>query len=457
MNFGVNKFLKNTKDASLSTIYTVRELTDGIKRVFDAQFPFVWVKGEVSNLSRPGSGHIYFSLKDNDALLNCVWFKGNQREKDGFDPLTGEVFEDGPRPSLAETLANGQQILCAGNLSVYAQRGSYQLTVSLVQDDGRGALYAAFEALKKKLMAKGYFAPERKRELLYDPQRVAVITAPTGAAIHDFLRIAHNRGTGGHIRIYPSLMQGEGAAEGMCEALKLIAKQGWAEVIVLIRGGGSIEDLWAFNDETLAEAIFNSPIPVLAGIGHEPDVCLADMTADVRAATPSHAAQLLWPEREELMQYVDGLEMALNDAINDKIHDASQLLQMRERALQWLSPLNIWQRQADKLENFQLRLGHCVQNLLEKNQIKLENLNSALPMALNRYEDRLSNTLEGYSLRLMAQNPLAPLERGYALLRDGDGHVLTSIAQIDVGQNVHMSVLDGEISAIVHDKSAKTR
>ncbi len=439
----------------MSTIYTVRELTEGIKRVFDAQFPFVWVKGEVSNLSRPSSGHIYFSLKDNDALLNCVWFKNSQREKEGFDPLTGEVFEDGPRPSLAETIANGQQILCAGNLSVYAQRGSYQLTVALIQDDGRGALYAAFEALKTKLMAKGYFAPERKRELVYNPRKVAVVTAKSGAAIHDFLRIAANRGIGSHIRIYPTLVQGEGAAKNMAETLQSIAKQAWADVIVLIRGGGSLEDLWAFNEECLAEAIFNSPIPILAGIGHEPDVSLADMTADVRAATPSHAAQLLWPEREELMQYVDGLEMALDDAINQKIQHYAQSLHMREQALQWLSPLNTWQRQEESLSNFQARLTHCAQSLFEKNQTKLDNLSAALPLALSRHAERLHNTLEGYSVRLLAANPLAPLERGYALLRTDKGRVVSSINEVQVGQSVHMSLIDGELVANVQDKKSQ--
>ncbi len=441
----------------MSTIYTVKELTEGIRRALDAQFPFVWVKGEVSNLSRPGSGHIYFSLKDNDSLLNCVWFKGNQREKDGFDPLTGEVFEDGPRPSLADTLENGQQILCAGNIAVYAQRGSYQLTVSLVQDDGRGALYAAFEALKKKLSAKGYFAEERKRELLYNPKKVAVVTAPSGAVIQDFLRIANNRGTGSHIRIYPTLVQGEGAGASMTAALQTIAKQAWAEVIVLIRGGGSLEDLWAFNDEGLAEAIFNSPIPVLAGIGHEPDFCLADMTADVRAATPSHAAQLLWPLRDELMQYIDGLDMALNDAINDKMHDYINVVKSHEQALQWLSPLNIWQRQEERLSNFQIRLEQCVQNLLDKNQVKLDSFTSALPLVFTRYEEKINATLESYNLRLLAQNPLAPLERGYALLQTQEGHVVSSINQVEAGQSVHMALLDGEIVAKIQEKMPKTR
>ncbi len=438
----------------MSSIFTVKELTASLKRLLDAQFPFVWVKGEVSNLSRPSSGHLYFSLKDSDAILNCVWFKNNQRTEDGFDPLTGEVFSDGPRPSMAASLVNGQQILCAGNLSVYAQRGSYQLTVSLVQDDGRGALYAAFEALKGKLMAQGYFNVERKRPLKYNPKRVAIITAPSGAAIHDFLRLASNRGTGAHIRIYPTLVQGDGAAKAMSEAVQFIVKQAWADVIVLIRGGGAIEDLWAFNEECLAKAIFESSIPVLAGIGHEVDVTLADMTADVRAATPSHAAQILWPEREELMQYIDGLELGLNDAIHDKLDSCAQGLKMREQALQWLSPLRIWQRQEERVNNLHERLIRCAQHVLDKNELKLNNYADILPETLSRYEQRLHNLMQGYTLRLKALSPIAPLERGYALLRSDNGQVLSTIEDVKIGQCVHMTLLDGQISAKVQEKNS---
>ncbi len=439
----------------MSTIFSVKELTDNIRRLFDAQFPFVWVKGEVSNLSRPSSGHIYFSLKDNDALLNCVWFKKNQRASEGFDPLTGEVFSDGPRPSLAQTITNGQQILCAGNISVYAQRGNYQLTVAIVQDDGRGALYAAFEALKTKLMAKGYFDTQRKRPLIYNPKRVAVITAPTGAAIHDFLTIADDRGTGAHIRIYPTLVQGEGAALAMSEVIKLIVEQGFAEVIVLIRGGGSLEDLWAFNEECLADAIYNSPIPVLAGVGHEVDVCLADMTADVRAATPSHAAQLLWPEREELMQYVDGLEMALTDALDDKVQLCAQRLAQAEQAIKWLSPLRMWQRQDDALKSLEARLMHSGQNFFDKHNEILNRYIDTLPTSFTRYVERKHTLLEGYNLGLKACSPLGPLARGYALLKTDSGRVLSSVEQVNVGSSVHMTLLDGEIIANVQEKSTK--
>lgn len=193
------------------SILTVRQLTAQIKDAVESGFPYVWVRGEVTNVSRPSSGHIYFSLKDENALLQAVWFKGSQKERETFDPLTGEVFEDGPRMSLAGTLRNGQQVICAGRLTVYAPRGGYQLVVELAQDSGEGQLHLALEALKRKLAEKGYFSLERKRPIPEHPHRVAVITAPSGAAIRDFLRLSGERGTGCEIRIHPVPVQGDDA------------------------------------------------------------------------------------------------------------------------------------------------------------------------------------------------------------------------------------------------------
>ena len=250
------------------SILTVRQLTAQIKDAVESGFPYVWVRGEVTNVSRPSSGHIYFSLKDENALLQAVWFKGSQKERETFDPLTGEVFEDGPRMSLARTLRNGQQVICAGRLTVYAPRGGYQLVVELAQDSGEGQLHLALEALKRKLAEKGYFSLERKRPIPEHPHRVAVITAPSGAAIRDFLRLSGERGTGCEIRIHPVPVQGDDAPPCIAEALDDENRRGWADVLVLIRGGGSLQDLWAFNDERVAGAVYRSRIPVVAGIGH---------------------------------------------------------------------------------------------------------------------------------------------------------------------------------------------
>ncbi len=480
----------------MSNIFTVKQLTTNIKGNLEKHFPFVWVKGEVSNLARPSSGHLYFSLKDNDALLNCVWFKNSQRSEEKFDPLTGEVFEDGPRPSMAHTLANGQEILCAGSVSVYAPRGSYQLIVTLAQEGGRGALYAAFEALKLKLEGQGFFAQARKRPLPPNPRRIAVITAPTGAAIHDFLRIADTRGTGSSIDIYPVPVQGDAAAPAIAKAFERIAESmGTAQapqIIVLIRGGGSLEDLWAFNEEAVAHAIFTSPLPVIAGIGHEVDISMADLTADVRAATPTHAAQLLWPLREEYMQRLDGLEMALQDAGEALLQSLYEKLQHKEQALKWLSPEQAWQRKEDELKQFVQKLQWYKDKILERKERELQALEQKLPTLVQNYEQvhtqldsiqmrlwhglervlaraeqnfarheyalpplmrrqltQWESALQKLELELKAYDPMAPLGRGYALVKDAQGQILRSVQDIQAGQDISLQVADGGLAATV--------
>ena len=439
----------------MSSILTVRELTDSLRRAVEGHFPFVWVKGEVSNLSRPGSGHLYFSLKDSEALLHCVWFKGQQRGPERFDPLTGEVFEDGPRPSPALGMENGQEFLCAGRLSVYAPRGSYQLVVELAQPAGQGALHAAFAALRQKLAAQGYFLQERKRPLPRNPLRVAVITAPTGAVIHDFLRIADTRGHGAEIRIHPVPVQGETAAPAIAAALHAANAEGWAEVIVLIRGGGSLEDLWAFNEECVAAAVFQSRLPVLAGIGHEVDISMADMTADVRAATPTHAAQLLWPARDELVQQADAWEGALREAVQRFWERQERAWQRQEQALNWLSPARSLARQEEKFQARLEKLLRCGRDLTGRHTGPLAFVVQHLPVAAERWLHRAESRAERLDLGLVAHSPLAPLERGYALVRDARGAVLRSVHDKKIGDLVHIHVHDGVLDATLthcHEK-----
>ncbi|MDR2076292.1 MAG: exodeoxyribonuclease VII large subunit, partial [Desulfovibrio sp.] len=227
-------------------IYTVSALTEAVRNALEGTFPFVWVRGQVVNLARPQSGHLYFSLRDEESSLAAVWFKGQQKDNDRFDPLTGEVYEDGPRPGPAASLENGQELICAGRLRLYAPRGIYQLVVEMAQKTGLGRLHEEFERLRRHLAGLGYFAPERKRPLPENPARVAVITAPTSAALTDFLRIAQDRGTGACLHIHPSPVQGDAAPAGLIAALERVIAEGWAQVVVFLRGGGSLEDLWAF-------------------------------------------------------------------------------------------------------------------------------------------------------------------------------------------------------------------
>ena len=478
-------------------IFRVGEITRALKDVVEGQFPFVWVRGQVSNLARPGSGHVYFSLKDEEAVLNVVWFKGSQdglslNDTERYDPLTGEVVEGSPGASW---LSDGADVLCAGRLTVYAPRGAYQLVAELVQDMGLGRLYLEFEALKKKLTEKGWFDSGRKRLLPAQPQRVAVVTAPAAAAVRDFLRVAQARGTGCEIRIFPSLVQGDAAPGQIAEALDAAGADGWAQAVALIRGGGSIEDLWAFNTEIVAEAIFNCSIPVICGVGHEVDVTIADMVADIRAATPSHAAQLLWPERSVLAQRADELEMQLHQAFARFSRALGDRLVHLEKALSWLSPRERMERLDERLHSLTQRLHRSTGVLVESAQSALDatlrdmsragqNIPGSAAMVLSDLQrrlhafgpawlessgnrlgglvqrlsssggrglERLESRLELLRARLHGLDPRKPLERGYALARKANGAFLRSVDEVERGESIDIIVRDGTVKTTVSD------
>lgn len=459
----------------MSEILSVRQLTERIRNSLEKAFPYLWVRGEVTNVSRPGSGHVYFSLRDGDDLLNCVWFRGMQRDREAFDPVTGEVFEDGPRPCLARTMRDGDQLACAGTLTVYGPRGAYQLRVELAQETGQGDLLRRLERLKRELAAKGWFAESRKRELPANPARVALITAPTGAAVRDFLRIADERGTGAEIRIYPVPVQGAEAASKITQALRRANADDWAEVVVLIRGGGSLEDLWAFNDETLAAAIVESRLPVLTGIGHEVDTAVADLVADRRAATPSHAAQLLWREREWHAQRLDAVGLHLGRLMERRFAAWIEQLAMHRRGLEWLSPKR-------RLLRTEERAGQLGQALLLTMERRLraadETLNRAvlalrrenpeavmavgaqrlagmareLDAGLHRRLERAAQRLSAQEVRLAGLDPHGPLRRGYALIyREAPGKhdLLRRATQAGIGERLRLRLHDGELDATI--------
>ncbi|MDR3357891.1 MAG: exodeoxyribonuclease VII large subunit [Desulfovibrio sp.] len=433
-------------------ILTVRELTERLRENLEGTFPFVWVRGEVTNLTRPGSGHVYFSLKDSDARIQCVWFLQQQRRRAGhgrdFDPLTGEVC-DVPHPSPSEMLRNGATMLCAGRVSLYAARGQCQLVVELLQGEGRGMLALAFEERKRKLAELGYFAVERKRALPYDAGRLVLITSATGAAIHDFLTLGARRGSGAQICLFPASVQGGAAAAEIAEAIHRANAQGWAQVIVLIRGGGSLEDLWPFNEEAVAEAVFRSRIPVLAGIGHEVDVTLADMTADARAATPSHAAQLLWPPRAELAQRLDDARSALRRVAADRLAGRERSLQERTKALRWLSPSRFLARLHERLERMLSALEKIPPRRLADAEGRIVLTQNTLRANLVRALERREHALSGLTSAVENANPLAPLKKGYALVSTANGDILRSVSQTAPGREIHVRLDNGRLSAIV--------
>ncbi len=485
-------------DISGDTIYSIRQLTDQLRRTLEGVFPFVWVHGEVTNLSRPSSGHLYFSLKDADAQLPCVWFRGQQAGERTFDPMTGEVFEDGPRPCLSASLKNGSQILCAGRISVYAGRGTYQLVVELAQEAGRGALAAAFEERKEKLRLLGYFSEARKRPLPVNPSRVALITAPTGAVIYDFTRLAAERGLGAELRLYPVLVQGEGAAPAIVTAITQANAQAWAQVIVIVRGGGSLEDLWSFNETSVAEAVFASAIPVVAGIGHEVDFTLTDMTADVRAATPSHAAQLLWREKREIARCIDEWELRAQACAATLLSSALRHVDIQDQTLRWFSPVRVVERLQEKERQLARDARLALEMRLQRESRTLERANAALEYSFQpeslafrekeiaalqmrldmawrvyfqsrerQYEFQEAARIQAATvflrtceqsvmkadLQLLACDPEAPLRKGYALMRRENGQIVHKVAAVDVGETLFVALHDGELRATVTGKT----
>ena len=473
---------------------SVRQLTEQLKRTLEKSFTYIYVQGEVSGTSRPSSGHIYFSLKEGSAVLPVVWFAGAQRREERVNRLTGEVYEDGPRPSLSATLHDGQQVICGGQITLYAPQGKYQLRLDSIMECGLGDLYLAFEALKRKLDAKGYFLPEHKHPLPENPKRVVLITSPTGAAIRDFLKIARTRGTGAKICVHPVLVQGNEAPTQIAAAIRQENRRAWAQVIVLIRGGGGIEDLQAFNDEGIADAIFESSLPVLTGIGHEIDTSIADLVADLRTATPTHAAETLWEPRDNYVQFVDGLEERLRTAIRNILRDHEQKLHNLDLPLRAFSPLNrlvqieerrntLFQRLqnamknelrdheltlAQKNANLRLqspvhrmntlleRVAHCTENLVSSQNAVLDRNGQTLFGTTDRLLgnfslrlERIGHRLDKLQTLLAALNPEAPLDRGYALAFTGKGVLVRGTDGIRPGMDLTIRVHDGEIDTKV--------
>ncbi len=458
----------------MAHVFTVGELTQALRDVVEGNFPLVWVKGEVSGLARPTSGHVYFSLKDAEAVLSVVWFRRTREAQaaGGVHPLTGEVCEAGP-----VLLRDGASVLVAGRLTVYPPRGGYQLVAELVEEQGAGALALAFEALKRELAGLGYFDESRKMAVPRDPRRVAVITSPRGAAVRDFLRLAAEAGAGAELRIHPVLVQGAQAPAQIAAALDAASAEGWAEAVCLVRGGGSLEDLWAFNTREVADAVFRATIPVVSGVGHEIDVTIADLVADRRAATPSHAAQGLWTPRRILAQRLDETEAALLAAGGEFLTRREGRFAELRRALLWLSPARALERLAERHASACGRLTRAGEALLarrgealdglaqrleramgpgvlgaraEAGAARLEALRRDLERAAQGHLERNEVRLERLQARLAAIDPEAPLARGYGLVRvRRSGVFLRGPDEVRPGDLLDIRVQRGEVAAVV--------
>ncbi len=349
--------------SSAPAILTVSQISRSIRNLLEGEFRFVRVSGEISNLSRPYSGHSYFTLKDEGAQLRAVLFKGQQR-------------------FLTEEVRDGRQVVCHGRISVYEQRGDYQLIVDTIDFHGAGLLQLQFEELKRRLAAEGLFDEERKKLIPAFPKNITLITSPTGAAVHDFLKIWRNRGWGANIQIFPVRVQGAGAAEEIAKAIARINRIKTTDtglrpdIIVLCRGGGSLEDLWAFNEECVARAIAGSTLPIVSAIGHEVDFTIADFCADLRAPTPTSAAEQILPDHARVQSQILLCKRQLATLLLQKINDYSRQVSQNKRLLgdlgMTLSHLTL------QIDHHTSRLTHSLEKLLQEQTLRLERTLSRL-------------------------------------------------------------------------------
>ncbi|MDG4549374.1 MAG: exodeoxyribonuclease VII large subunit [Candidatus Contendobacter sp.] len=384
-------------------IYTVSRLNQDARALLEGEFPSLWVEGEVSNLSRPSSGHLYFSLKDAKAQIRCALFQNR-----------AFLFRDCPR--------NGQHVLARGRVSLYEPRGDFQLIVEYVEEAGAGALRRAYDELRLKLQREGLFAPERKRPLPRFPRRIGVITSPTGAAIRDVLTTLRRRCPSLPVLLYPVPVQGDGAAQEIAHAIRRASERRDCDVLLLARGGGSLEDLRAFNEETVARAIFDCVIPLVTGVGHEIDVTIADFVADLRAATPTAAAELASPDRLEWLRQVRLLQERLDRALRRRLAHQSQRLAELTRRLDRAQPRQRLRDRAQRLDELDQRLRATVRQRLET----------------------AAQRLRGLSGRIDALSPLATLDRGYAIVRrQPGGAILRRADAVRVGDVVEALLSHG--------------
>jgi len=411
-------------------VLTVSELTAQLRQLVEERFPAVWVEGEISNFRVYGAGHAYFTLKDEGAQLRAVLFR-NRTRRIRFEP------------------ADGLHVLAFGSLEVYAQRGEYQLVVELLEPRGLGALQLAFEQLKARLGAEGLFDPARKRPLPRFPRKIGIATSPAGAALRDMLRIIGRRFAGLHIVVAPCRVQGEGAAEEVARAIADLNALGDVDVIIVGRGGGSLEDLWAFNEEVVARAIAASKAPVISAVGHEVDVTIADFVADLRAPTPSAAAELVVREKEAVQAQLEALRARLVRAAARPLRDlARRVDEAHRRVLR--AGAGACRRAEHRLELLVARLRAAGPRArLAADRHRLERARARLGHALARRLAEARHRLGATVGRLDSLSPLAVLGRGYSLARTADGRIVRSARQVAAGDPLAVLLAEGSLDCRV--------
>ncbi len=402
----------NTIDIShTEEIYTVSRLNRDIRLILEGSFPLLWVEGEISNFAAPQSGHWYFSLKDANAQVRCAMFRPQNRR-------------------LTLTPKEGLQVMIKARVSLYEGRGEFQLLVEHMEEIGEGKLRQEFEALKKRLFAAGLFDEQHKKPLPLFPNTIGVITSPTGAAIHDILSVLKRRYTMAQIIIYPTLVQGELAASQIATAIQTANRRKECDVLILARGGGSLEDLWPFNEERVAHAIFNSELPIVSGVGHEIDFTIADFVADLRAATPTASAELITPDKNDLLLALSNNEKQLTRLMQQKLKQLQQHTTWLQKDLQQQHPKRRLHEQLQQLDYFEIELVRLQSQLIQTMRGKLDTLTA----------------------KLEALNPLAILKRGFSIAtRAADSIILHEANKVKRGDKIYVRLMQGRLECTVDD------
>jgi exodeoxyribonuclease VII large subunit len=434
-------------------IYTVREFNREVRQLLESAYQKVWIEGEISNLATPSSGHIYFTLKDKDAQIRCALFRNR-------------------RLQLRCTVENGLAVHIRGQVSLYEVRGEFQIIVDYVESAGEGILRRKFEELKQKLDREGLFNVSRKRPVQAIPRCVGVVTSPTGAAIRDILSTLNRRFPAANVLLYPVAVQGAHAAPQIVQALSQANLRPLCDVLILSRGGGSLEDLWAFNEETVVRAIYASQIPVVAGIGHEVDITLSDLVADHRAATPTAAAELVSPDQVDLLDEIANLYRRLQIGMDHALRQQAQYLDLLTSRLR--HPADRLRAHREQLANMSVRAIFAIQTnrhhqeiamlklrqqldsaspnlLLETNHVFLTNLHQRLSRLCQNLAINPVRELSSLSARLHGLSPSHTLKRGYTILRDPkDGRVVSNAAVVKYGQSLEAELAHGSLQCTVN-------
>jgi exodeoxyribonuclease VII large subunit len=412
-------------------IFSVSELNAAVRNVLEGSFADIWIEGEISNFAAPGSGHWYFSMKDEHAQVKCAMFRGSQRRVN-FTPK------------------NGAHVLIRARVSLYEARGEFQLIADYMEERGEGKLRRAFDALKKKLETAGWFDEDLKKPLPEFPACIGVVTSPTGAAIRDILTVLKRRYPCVPVIIYPTLVQGDTAAPLIAAAIKTANDRNECDVLIISRGGGSLEDLWPFNEESVAKAIFESHIPVISGVGHEVDFTIADFVADVRAPTPSAAAEIAVPDRLELLLTLRRHAQQVTRHITQKLHADKHQLNWMQKHLQQQHPRRKLAEKMQQLDYYEARLQQLAPRLrIQQLQQLLQQFTHQLSTRVKQDIQTQTGKLAQASATLDGISPLKTLQRGYAIATGKDNQLLMDATTMHQGDAIKVKLMKGSLACRV--------